>query len=113
MLLFRQIPKNPSLAEPAVQIGFAVSRSAGNAVRRNRIKRLMREEYRACREEVEARLEKANSRFIVMAVLRNPNTDETAIRGALRKSLEHLIGEEISSPLSGSAGSDHEVELVT
>jgi ribonuclease P protein component len=51
VLVFARDPRpNPARAPATTRLGLVVSRKVGNAVRRNRVKRLIREAFRNCPE---------------------------------------------------------------
>jgi ribonuclease P protein component len=93
-ILYRRIPKADTGQKAPVQIGFAIGRSAGNAVRRNRIKRLLREEYRLNRIEIELVLSQPETCLILMVVLRNNQAAPEEIRDGFRKALQILAAKE-------------------
>jgi ribonuclease P protein component len=66
---------------PYLRLGLSVSRKVGNAVRRNRIRRLYREAFRLTRQEMPVGLD-------IVLIPRSP--DEPTLEG-LKKSLPRLV----------------------
>jgi ribonuclease P protein component len=67
---------------PYLRLGLSVSRKAGNAVRRNRLRRLYREAFRLTRHEMPTGLD-------LVLIPRKP---EEPTLEALKKSLPRLVG---------------------
>jgi ribonuclease P protein component len=89
-LLYRRVPANATGTGSPVQIGFAVGKSSGGAVRRNRIKRVLREEYRQNRVDLERRVSASDSCLIIMVMLRNARATSEDLALSLRKALISL-----------------------
>ncbi|GAB5521377.1 MAG: ribonuclease P protein component [Rhodothermales bacterium] len=74
-----------------VQVGFAPGRRAGNAVRRNRIKRLMREVYRVQQHELVDLFSRSARRLTLMVLFRgDPATAPEAVPKDLKRALDQL-----------------------
>lgn len=89
-LLYRRVPASTTGTGSPVQVGFAVGKSSGGAVRRNRIKRVLREEYRQNRLDLERRVSSSESCLIIMVVLRNAHATSEELALNLRKALISL-----------------------
>ncbi len=87
----------PESGEPArnIQVGFVVRRGTGSAVRRNRIRRMLRESYRLARGEFEKALPQSIELRLVLLWVGRPeaavNPDFGAIRSDLGAALHKII----------------------
>ena len=98
-ILFRIVPRSETGGP--VQVGFAAGRG-GNAVRRNRIKRVLREVYRVRQEPLIDLFSAADQALTLMVLYRgNIDGDESCIRTDLPNALRSLM--EAASESSASA----------
>lgn len=97
-LLFRTVPRDD--AGVPIQVGFAAGRG-GSAVRRNRIKRVLREVYRV-RQQALVDLFSGTDRMLTLMVLYRGRIDgdESCIRRDLPAALRALADEANESSMS-------------
>jgi len=90
-ILFRVIePPETSDISP-VQVGFAIGRNSGNAVVRNRVKRIMREVYRANQHGLVDLFSRSGKMLTLMVLFRgDPRTARRRIPGDLPEALRRL-----------------------
>ena len=74
-----------------LQVGFAVSRSIGGAVTRNRVKRVLRETFRHNLQGVTEKLSNQKDVLTMMIVVRRLPADESRLQRDLLDSLEQLV----------------------
>jgi len=89
-LLYRRVPTDSTGTASPVQVGFAVGKQSGGAVKRNRIKRILREEYRRNRVDLERQQASPNTCLIIMVMLRNARASSDELRSSLRNALRSL-----------------------
>lgn len=92
--LYRRVPRNVSDDQASIQVGFAVGRSAGNAVRRNRIKRVLREEYRQFTPSLGSRLSDPDSCLTLLVLLSDANAPVQELRKGFCDALVKLARRE-------------------
>ena len=79
-LLYRRVEASTTGTSSPLQIGFAIGRSLGGAVERNRIKRALRETFRKHRLVLERDVAVESSTLIVMVLLRGTGAARTNAR---------------------------------
>lgn len=89
-LLYRRVPTDSTGTTSPVQVGFAVGKQSGGAVKRNRIKRILREEYRRNRVDLERQQASPNTCLIIMVMLRNARASSEELSSSLRQALRSL-----------------------
>lgn len=89
-ILYRIAPQDEVGRDVPVQIGFSVGRKTAGAVRRNKIKRLMREVYRVNQVDlVDLFLDRDDTLTMMILFRGNPDRAEEC----LPNDLPHLLGE--------------------
>lgn len=73
--------KPSRVCAPFARLGMSVSSKHGNAIKRNRIKRLLREEFRLCQLRHTLGVD-------ILVVLARPSINETQLRTLFRNLLE-------------------------
>ncbi|MEM6647932.1 MAG: ribonuclease P protein component [Bacteroidota bacterium] len=90
-LVYRVIGATSSESDAPVQVGFAPGRRVGNAVRRNRIKRLMREVYRVQQHDLVDLFSRLDQRLTLMVLFRgDPATAAHDVPADLERALGKL-----------------------
>ena len=78
--------------EVSLQVGFAVGKSTGGAVVRNRVKRILREVYRMNQRVLVDLFSERPDVLTMMIVYRGNPADEEALRTDLAGALSRLAG---------------------
>ena len=90
-ILYRYQPVSMVGQSVPLQVGFAVSRSIGGAVTRNRVKRVLRETFRHNLQGVTEKLSNQKDVLTMMIVVRRLPADESRLKRDLLDSLEQLV----------------------
>lgn len=89
-VLYRVVSEEDVGRNVPLQVGFAVGRSTGNAVVRNRVKRIMREVYRGSQFSLIDLFSKKPEVLTLMVVFRGDANDEEALRADLFQAFHQL-----------------------
>jgi len=90
-LLYRIVPREVTGVDVPVQVGFAPGRLTSN-VRRNRIKRVLREVYRTHQDALVKSFGERPDTLTLMVLYRGPDEGaEARIRGDLPRALDALV----------------------
>ena len=90
-ILYRIVPRAETGTDVPVQVGFAPGRIP-TAVRRNRVKRILREVYRVHQSDLIDLFHHTDQTLTLMVLRRGPDEDaESRIRRDLPQALEELV----------------------
>ncbi len=93
-ILYRSVSREEVGVNTPFQVAFAVSRRAGKAVVRNRIRRLLRETFRLHQHLLHERLSDTSRPLIMMILFRGrPEEAASCIRRDLPRALEQITQE--------------------
>ena len=87
---YRFVTRVATGGEAPLQVGFAVGKSSGNAVARNRLKRIMREVYRMNQHVLVDLFSERTDVLTMMIVFRGNPAAEKALREDLEGALRRL-----------------------
>ena len=101
-LLYRTVERIETGVAAPFQVGFAVSRSLGGAVKRNRLKRMMREAFRHELASLEEMLSSTKKSVTMMMIARRLPQDEATIENDIvdvsRKMVDVLLASSVPEP---------------
>tara|TARA_B100000575_G_scaffold74290_1_gene57913 strand:+ start:21341 stop:21814 length:474 start_codon:yes stop_codon:yes gene_type:complete len=83
--------KSNSTSEKSLQTAFIAPKHIGNAVTRNKTKRLLRESFRTSSSELHHFLEKNSINLHLVLIARYPHSDFELVKCEMRKGLNNLI----------------------
>ncbi|GMQ81641.1 MAG: ribonuclease P protein component [Rhodothermia bacterium] len=97
-ILYRYQPVSMVGHSVPLQVGFAVSRSIGGAVTRNRVKRILRETFRHNLRGFTEKLSNRKDVLTMMIVVRRLPADDSRLKRDLLDSIEQLVAAIESNP---------------
>jgi ribonuclease P protein component len=102
-ILYRLEERSSENISTPVQTGFAVGRSAGGAVVRNRIKRVMRDSFRHSQNALKIPMTDSRYMLAQMILYRGAAVQEIRIREDLKSAIEKLANRLATDSLNGDA----------